>query len=72
MVDATISCVRMRELAAPGRFGAGTAAGGVRSSTCASHRRTSADATSIGAVTPLRPGAASSHPAVDALAASTI
>jgi hypothetical protein len=72
MVDATDSCVRIRELMRPDRAGAGTAAGGVRSRSCASHRRASTDAASIGAVTPLHPGAASSRPAVDASAAPTI
>ena len=72
MVDATISCARMRDLARPGRFRplAGPLGGPTGAFRCATPRLT--DAASIGLAPSPRPRAASSHPGEDDLAASTI
>jgi hypothetical protein len=62
MVEATISRVRMRDLARPGRFrpDAGRVAASARA--CASRRESGTEASSIATALPSRPGAASSRP----------
>jgi hypothetical protein len=72
MVDATISRVRMRELARPGRFrpDAGRAAAWRRAS--ASRRENGVEASSLTTALPLRPGAANSRLGAGDLVASTI
>jgi hypothetical protein len=72
MVDATISRVRMRDLARPGRYrpDAGREAAWRRA--CASRPENSAKASSLAAALPPRPGSASSRPGVDDLVASII
>jgi hypothetical protein len=73
MVDATISRVRVRDLACLGRSGAGLrAAGGPQPSACASRRQSATDASGIGDGLSPRPRAASSRPETDDLMASTI
>jgi hypothetical protein len=73
MVDATISRVRLRDLARLGRCGprAG-AAFGARPVTAAPHQQAGTDAASIATDLPVRPRAASSRPGTDDLMASTI
>jgi hypothetical protein len=72
MVDATISRVRMRDLACLGRSGARLRAFGPAADACASRRQAVTDASGIGDVLPPRPRAASSRPGTDDLLASTI
>jgi hypothetical protein len=74
MVDATISRVRLRDLACLGRGRIRrAAAGGVAApAPDASRRQAVTDATSIGDVLPPRPRAASSRPGAGDLMASTI
>jgi hypothetical protein len=72
MVDATISRVRMRDLACLGRSGARLRAYGPPPGACASRRQAATDASSIGDGLPPRPRAASSRPGTDDLMASTI
>jgi hypothetical protein len=72
MVDATISRVRMRELARPGRFRHRVGRVAACAATSASRRPSVTDATSIGDGLPPRPEAASSRPGTDDLVASTI
>jgi hypothetical protein len=72
MIDATISRVRMRDLARPGRFrpDAGRAAAWRRA--CASRRENGTEASSLATALPSRPGAASSRPGDRDLVASII
>jgi hypothetical protein len=72
MVDATISCVRMRDLTRLGRFRLCHGRLAALAQSCASRRQTVTDATSIGDGLSPTPRAASSRPATDDLAASTI
>jgi hypothetical protein len=77
MVEATISRVRMRDLARPGRFrpahwGLASARPQNVRRACASRRDSGTEASSIAAALPPRPGAASSRPAAGDLVASTI
>jgi hypothetical protein len=72
MVVATISRVRMRDLARLGRFRLRRGRGAAPPETCASRRQAVTDATSIGTGLPPRPRAASSRPATDDLVATTI
>jgi hypothetical protein len=72
MVDATISCVRMRDLARLGRFRLCHGRVAAPAESCASRRLPVTDATSIGNGLSPRPRAASSRPATDDLMASTI
>src|SRR5687767_13124971 len=73
MVDATISCARMRELACPGRSRARhRRLAAPLPVACASRRQGIADASSIANALPPRPRAASSRPEGDDLLASTI
>ena len=73
MIDAMISCARLRDLACPGRSRTrqeGLAA--LPTGTSASRRQGGADAASIAAALPPRPRAASSRPGGDDLVASII
>jgi hypothetical protein len=72
MVDATISCVRVRDLTGLGRSRAHVGRATAAAAACAARRRTATDASSIAGGTPPRPRAASSRPGVDDLMASTI
>ena len=72
MVDATISRVRLRDLACLGRSRHGSRAFSPSAAPYASRRQRITDATSIGDALPPRPGAASSRPGTDDLVASTI
>ena len=72
MVDATISRVRMRDLARPGRFRPGRARFTVSARACASRRESGVEASSLTTALPSRPGAASSSPGDGDLVASTI
>jgi hypothetical protein len=74
MVDATISRVRLRDLACLGRARIRrAAAGGVAApAPRASRRQAATDATSIGDVLPSRPRAASPRPGASDLMASII
>jgi hypothetical protein len=72
MVDATISRVRLRDLACLGRSGVRLRAFGPPGVACASRRQAVADASGIGDVLSPRPRAASSRPGTDDLMASTI
>jgi hypothetical protein len=72
MVDATISRVRLRDLARLGRYGPDTAGGAGLHRACASPRRPLTDAPGIGKRPPQRPRRTSSRPAADDLAASPI
>ena len=72
MVDATISRVRMRDLARPGRFRPDTGREAAWGRACASRRESGAKASSIATALPSHPGAASSRLGVGDLVASTI
>ena len=72
MIDATISCARLRDLAGLGRFRAAPPGRAGQRSPSASRRRTGTDAFSIAAGTSPRPRQASSRPGSDDLMASTI
>ena len=77
MVDATISCVRIRDLPRPGRFRPGFEPGRASQAwlarrACASRRESGAEASTSAAALPSRPRAGSSRPGVDDLVASTI
>jgi hypothetical protein len=73
MADATISRVRLRDLARLGRSHPRSgAAFGARPVTAASRRQSGTDAASIAAGLPPRPRAASSRPGTGELMASTI
>src|SRR5260221_2052112 len=72
MIDATISCARLRDLACLGRSRpAQPGEAGLRRPS-ASRRRTGTEASGIAASTSARPGAARSRPGSDDLMASTI
>jgi hypothetical protein len=72
MVDATISCARLRDLTALGRFRPGRAGGAGALGPSASRRRTGTDGAAIAAGTSPRPSTPSSRPGTDDLVASTI
>jgi hypothetical protein len=72
MVDATISRVRLHDLARLGRFRDGSRASGPCAVPSAPRRQPVTDASSIGDDLPPRPRAASSRPGTDDLVASTI
>ncbi len=72
MIDATLSCVRMRDLARLGRYRLPAAGKAGAREACASPRRALADASSIADASPRRPRAASSRPEADDFMASTI
>jgi len=72
MVDATISRVRLRDLARLGRSRLAHAGEAGPREPSASRRRPGTDATSIGTRPPARPKRASSRPGTDDLVASTI
>ena len=72
MVDATISRVRMRDLARPGCFCPDAGREAARRGACASRRESGAEASSLATALPARPGAASSRPGVGDLMASAI
>jgi hypothetical protein len=72
MVDATISRVRLRDPARLGRFRRRSGRFAPCPATCASHRPSVTDATSIGDGLAPRPRAASSRPGTDDLVASPI
>jgi hypothetical protein len=72
MVDATISRVRLRDLARLGRFRRRSGRCAAVAATYASRRPSVTDATSIGDGLAPRPKAASSRPGTDDLVASTI
>jgi hypothetical protein len=73
MGDATISRVRLRDLARLGRCRPRSGApSGARPMTAASHRQTGTDAASIATGLPVRPRAASLRPSTDELVASLI
>ena len=72
MVDATISRVRLRELARLGRFRRRSGRFAACTAPSASRRPSVTDATSIGDGVAARPRAASSRPGTDDLVASTI
>ncbi len=72
MIDATISCVRMRELAGLGRFQGWWARRAGSAPLCASRAEGLTDATGIAETFVPRPRAASSRPGADDLVASTI
>ena len=77
MIDATISRVRVRDLARPGRFrtahrGLATARPQIVRRACASRRENGAEASSLATALPSRPGAASSRPGDGDLMASII
>ena len=72
MIDATISRVRMRELARLGRSVPGHAPGRRPSDDGAPRRQSGTDADRIGSDLATRPRAASSRPGVCDLMASTI
>ena len=72
MIDATISRVRVRDLARPGRYrpDAGREAAWRRA--CGSRLESGTEASGIAAALPSRPGAASSRPGAGDLVASII
>jgi len=72
MVDATISRVRMRDLARPDRFRPDANREAAWRRACASRRESGTEASCIAAALPSRPGAASSRPGDGDLVASTI
>jgi hypothetical protein len=72
MIAATISRVRMRDLACLGRSGTRLRALGPPSGACASRRQSITDASGIGDGLPPRPRATSSRPDTDDLVAATI
>jgi hypothetical protein len=72
MADAPISRVRLRELARLGRSALVPAGRAGRNEGCASPRRSSTDASSIGERLPRRPRAASSRPEADEIVPSAI
>jgi hypothetical protein len=72
MVDATISRVRMRDLARRGRFRARRSRFAAPSSACASRRKSGPKASSLATALPSRSRAASSRPGGGDLVASTI
>jgi hypothetical protein len=72
MIDATISCVRLRDLACLGRVLLDRAGGAGTPKPHASRRRPGTDASSIAARPSPRPRQASSRPGADDLVASTI
>jgi hypothetical protein len=72
MIDATMSRVRLRDLARPGRFRPGEGRFAASRQACASRRASGTEASSIAAACPSRPGAASSHPGDGDLVAATI
>jgi len=72
MIDATISCGRMHDLARLGRFGPAAAGGAGLHRPGASPRRPLTDAASIAERPPRRPRRTSSRPGTDDLTASTI
>jgi hypothetical protein len=72
MVDATIPRVRMRALAALGRFRRVRAGAAAANAPGAARRRTGTDGAAIAAATPPRPSTTSPRPETDGLMASTI
>jgi hypothetical protein len=72
MGDATISRVRLRDLARLGRSGTAAAGGAGLHRACAAPSRPLTDAAGIGEYPSRRPRRASSRPAVDDLMASPI
>jgi hypothetical protein len=72
MIDATLSRVRMRDLACLGRSGARRRALGPQADASASRRQAVTDASGIGDVLPPRPRADSSRPGTSDFVASTI
>ena len=72
MVEATISRVRMRDLARPGRYRPDSGREAAWRRACASRRESGTEACSIAAALPSRPGAATSRPGDGDLEASTI
>ncbi|MDX6505188.1 MAG: hypothetical protein QOE29_2313 [Gaiellaceae bacterium] len=72
MVNATISCVRLRDLSALGRSRPSVPGGAGPRRPSASPRRTGPDASSIATGTPRRPNTLSSRPGANDLVASTI
>jgi hypothetical protein len=72
MVDATISCVRLRDLDGLGRSRPARAGVAAANSPSAARRRTDADGAAITAGTSPRPSAPSSRPGTGDLAAPTI
>jgi hypothetical protein len=72
MVDATISRVRMRDLARPGRYRPDAGREAAWRQACASRRESGAEASSLATALPSRPGTASSRPGDGELVASTI
>jgi hypothetical protein len=72
MVDAPISCARLRDLAALRRSRLGDGGEAAAAEPSASRRRTGTDGPAIGAGTSPRPSTTSSRPGSDDLVASTI
>jgi len=72
MVDATISCVRLRVLDALGRFRCDRAGAAAAVTARAARRRTGTDGAAIAAGTSPRPSTPSPRPGEDDLVASTI
>jgi hypothetical protein len=72
MVDATISRVRLRDLAGLGRSRPARAGVAAATSPSAARRRTDADGAAIAAGTSPRPSAPSSRPGTDDFTASII
>ena len=72
MVDATISCVRLRGLDALGRSRRVRAGAAAANPPCAARRRTGTDGAAIAAGTSPHPSTPSPRPGTDDLVASTI
>ena len=72
MIDATLSRVRMRDLASLGRFRPASGRGTAFHQACASRRESGTEASGIATALPSRPRAASSRPGDGDLMASTI
>jgi hypothetical protein len=72
MVDSTLSCVRMHDLDALGRYRPAESGGAGLHRPSAARRRTGPDASSIVAGTPTRPSTPSSRPEADDFVESTI